>query len=326
MRIAITGASGHVGGNLARSLLAKGHTIRAVVHNDRLALDGLDVEVVRGDVLDPPSLERAFAGIELVYHLAARISIVAGDERQVQEINVTGPRNVAAACLKMGVRRLVHFSSIHAFSSAPENAPIDEGRPLCEGPRLLPYDRSKAGGEREIRAAIARGLDAVIVNPTAVVGPHDYRPSRMGTVLCDLYRRSLPALVAGGFDWVDVRDVVAGAEAAAEHGKRGEKYLLSGQWASVAQLAALAEEVTGKRAPRVVSPMWLARIGAPFATAWAKLSGRPPLFTSASLHALRNHQRVTHEKAERELGYRARPLRETITDTYRWFQDAKILA
>jgi dihydroflavonol-4-reductase len=326
MRIAITGASGHVGGNLIRSLLQDGHSLRALVHHDHKALEGLPVEIFTGDVLDRSSLERLFTGVDLVYHLAARISIVPGEERLVHETNVIGPRNVVEASLKTGVGRLVHFSSIHAFSSQPVDRPIDEARPLCEGPDLMPYDRSKAGGEREIQAGLACGLDVVTVNPTAVLGPHDYRPSRMGTILCDLYRRSLPALVEGGFDWVDVRDVVDGAKAAAARGRRGEKYLLSGHWASVAGLAALAAEVTGRKPPRLVSPMWLARVGAPFVTTWARMAGRVPLFTSASLHSLRIHQQVSHDKAAREFGYRPRPLKETLEAVYQWFREARVLA
>jgi dihydroflavonol-4-reductase len=322
MKIAVTGSTGHVGGNLVRALIAAGHQIRAVVHTDRRrAIDGLKVELAHADVRNLDSLVKAFAGVELVYHTAARISIAPGDEELVHETNVGGVANVVEACLRNQVRRLVHFSSIHAFEPKPVDERIDEQRPINDGVHALPYDRSKANGERQVRAGLERGLDAVIVNPTAIVGPHDYEPSRVGSVLLDLYRRRLPGLVDGGFDWVDVRDVVAGAIAAAERGKRGEKYLLSGERRTVRELATVAEEVTGKRAPRFVSPMWLARVGAPFATTFAKLTQAEPRFTSASLHALRNHQLVNHDKATRELDYRPRPLPETIADTYAWFRE-----
>jgi dihydroflavonol-4-reductase len=327
MKIFVTGASGHIGCNLCRTLLASGHEVRALMHADQRALTGVPVSLVEGDVSDAGKLARAFAGAEMVYHLAARISIAPGDEDEVHAVNVVGVRNVVAACLEAKVRRLVHFSSIHAFDARPFDETIDETRPLAPSKKdVQTYDRSKADGEREIQAGLARGLDAVIVNPTAVLGPNDFKPSQMGRVLLDLYARKLPALVEGGFDWVDVRDIVSGAIAAGERGARGDKFLLSGNHHSVAELARLVEQLTGSRAPRFVSPMWLARAGAPFATAFARVVGRDPLFTSASLHALRNHQRVSHDKATRVLGYTPRPLRETLSDTFAWFRAAGVIS
>lgn len=325
MTVVVTGASGHIGGNLVRELLARGVRLRALVHEDRRAVDGLDLDVARGDVLDLDSLRRAFGRAELVYHLAARISIVDDDAAETWAVNVRGTENVVAACRDAGVKRLVHFSSIHALAPEPADRPVDETRPLAEGRHVPHYDRSKAAAERAVLAGVRAGLDAVIVNPTAVVGPHDYRSSPMGQVFLDLYRGALPAIVEGGFDWVDVRDAVAGAIAAAERGGRGERYLLSGHRASMRELAALVEDVTGSRPPRVVVPMWLARAGAPVATAVANLAGRRPRFTRASLHALRNHREVRHDKASRELGYQPRPLRETIEATFAWFRGAGVL-
>ncbi len=325
MRIAVTGASGHVGANLVRKLIELNHEVTATVHNSRRALRGLSVHTVSADLLEPASLDHSFAGVELVYHLAARISIAPGDESLVHATNVTGARNVVDACLRTGVRRLVHFSSIHALSSQPSDQAIDESRGLATGERLLAYDRSKAAAEREVQAGIARGLDAVVLNPTAILGPHDYGPSPMGTVLLDLFFGRLPALVEGGFDWVDVRDVVEGAVRAAERGRSGERYLLSGHRRSLRQVAQAVEDATGKRAPRLAAPMWLARAGAPFVTAFAQALGKSPRLTRASLHALRNHQWVSHAKASRELNYEPRAFEETIEDTFRWFRSAGVL-
>jgi dihydroflavonol-4-reductase len=321
MQIAVTGATGHVGANLVRTLVDKGHRVRALVHGgNRRGLEDVGCELVDGDLLDRESLTRAFAGCERVFHLAARISIVPGDEELVRAVNVDGTKNVVDACLAAGVKRLVHFSSIHALSPEPHDVAIDETRALTSSPRMPPYDRSKAAGERHVQDGIARGLDAVIVNPTAILGPHDYGPSAMGRVLLDLYHRRLPALVDGGFDWVDVRDVVAGALAAADRAPTGARYLLSGERRTVRDLANIVRDVTGVRPPRLVSPMWLARVGAPFATAAARIVGRQPLYTRHSLHALRNHQLVSHAKATRELGYEPRPLVDTITAAYDWFR------
>jgi dihydroflavonol-4-reductase len=297
-----------------------------LVHRDRRALKGLDVETVAGDVRDLGSLYRAFEGAEVVYHVAALISLLMGDWPRLEAVNVIGTRNVVEACLRCGVRRLVHFSSIHALVQEPLDVPVDESRPLVESRRSPPYDRSKAAGEREVRKGIERGLDAVIVNPTGMVGPYDFRPSHFGQVLLALGQRRLPALVEGGFDWVDVRDVVAGAMRAEECAPAGAKYLLSGHWASLRDLAALTEEITGAQAPRVAFPMWMARAGVPFGTHFTRLDGDHPLYTRFSLRALRGNPRVSHRRATRDLGYHPRPLRETLQDTFRWFAETGRLA
>ncbi|MGB9722989.1 MAG: NAD-dependent epimerase/dehydratase family protein [Chloroflexia bacterium] len=322
MTVVVTGASGHVGGNLLRALLASGRPVRAMVHRDRRAVEGLDLEVVTGDVRDLETLRRAFAGAEVVYHTAAYISILGGEWPLLEQINVLGTRNVVQACLECRVRRLIHFSSIHALEQEPLDLPVDESRPLVDSRRASPYSRSKAAGEREVRAGMARGLDAVILYPTAIVGPYDFRPSHFGQVLLYLAQGKLPALVAGGFDWVDVRDVVAAALRAEKVAPPGGRYLLSGHWVALPEIAALVEEFTGVPAPRLVVPLGLARLVAPPATLAARLLRMRPLFTRTAIEALDSNRQVSHERAGRDLAYRPRPFRETIRDTLRWFAEA----
>lgn len=322
-RVAVTGASGHLGGAVVRALLASGVDVRVLVHSDRRALEGLPVEIHEGDIQDPDAVARLVAGRELVIHLAAVISLEARDEPLLRAINVEAVRVVTDACLAAGVR-LVHTSSIHAFSAVPVDQPVDESRGPAEA-NAPAYDRSKAAGEVIVRDAVARGLDAVIVNPTAVIGPYDFRPSRMGEVMLDLYHRRLAGLVAGGFDWVDVRDIATSVVAAAERGRRGERYLLPGHWHSLVELATKIEALTGKRRPRFVSPMWLARGVAPFAVGWARLRHTRPLFTPASLVALRNHKLISGERARQELGHDPRPLDATLEDTFAWFAEHGML-
>jgi len=318
--IVVTGAAGHAGANLVRALV-QGRPVRALVHLDRKALEGLDIEVVTGDICDPDSLLKAFAGAEVVYHLAARISIAKESWSRLEAVNVIGTRNVVEACLRCGVRRLVHFSSIHTMTDTTD-IPVDESDPLVESRRYSPYDRSKAAAEGEVRQGIERGLDAIIISPTALIGPHDYKPSHFGEALLRLANGQLPALVAGGFDWVDVRDVVQGAMRAEERAPVGAKYILSGHWLSLREVAKMTEQITGVKAPASVCPMWLARIGAPFITAFDLLARRRPLYTSISLQALRGHRQISHQKATRELDYQPRPFWETLIDTLKWFEAA----
>ena len=319
MKAAVTGASGHVGANLVRVLLASGDSVRALVHRDRRAVSDLPIETAMGDVRDPASLEEAFAGAEVVYHAAGYISLVSGEWSRLHAVNVVGTRNVVEACLKCGVRRLVHFSSIHAMDLDPERAQIDESTRLVTEGGVPPYSFSKAEGEREVQKGIASGLDAVILNPTAILGPHDYAPSHQGEVLLAMARGMLPALVEGGFDWVDGRDVAKGALSAAVQGTAGARYILSGHWVSVRELARLVGSITGARVPRFASPMWLAQMAAPLLTALAELLGTRALFTWVALDALSSNRHISCAKAAAALGYSPRPLRDTLVDTFQWF-------
>ena len=326
MTVVVTGAAGHVGGNLVRALLAKQKHVRALIHHDRRALEGLDVEVLRGDVVDPASLRSAFEGALAVYHAAGIVSIQADDRRLIEAVNVTGTRNVVRACLDCGVERLIHFSSIHALRQHPLDETLDESRFLVKDTHPDLYDRSKASGEREVQKGIVRGLDAVILNPTAILGPHDYGPSHMGQTLLSIGSGKLPALVPGGFDWVDVRDVAQAAVLAAERAPTGAKYLLSGRWASLRELATTVGQVVGVRPPWLTCPIFLARLGVPLTTVWARLRGTRPLYTRFALDTVYHSNRhISHERASRALGYRPRPLEETIRDTLHWFADTGCL-
>jgi dihydroflavonol-4-reductase len=325
MTVVVTGASGHVGANLIRILLRRGERARALVHHDRRALEGLDVDMVQGDICDPDRLLDVFRGADVVYHTAAHISILMSEWGRLEAVNVRGVRNVVDACLRCGVRRLVHVSSIEAFSDGPPGAVIDEKHPGAGGPGVLPYARSKVAGETAVREGIARGLDAVIVNPTAIIGPHDYRGGPMGEALLRLANGSLPFLVEGGFNWVDVRDVAEGAIRAAGVAPPAAQYILGGHWISLRELAALLEEITGAPAPRWTAPMGLARLGAPLISACSHLTGQRALYTSASLRPLQGYRRVSHARATRDLGYRPRPFPETIADTVRWLEEGDYL-
>jgi dihydroflavonol-4-reductase len=320
--VAVTGAAGHIGANLVRGLLAQGRTVRAVVHERTAGIDGLPVDIVRCDITDAQACARGLQGAQVVYHLAACISVGWDSAPKVQAVNVGGTRNVVEACLANRVERLVHFSSIHAFAADPVDGLINEQRPLAQNqPGNLIYDRTKAEGERVVAEGVARGLDAVIVNPCSALGPHDYAPSPMGQVLLDLHRGRLWALISGaGFNWVDVRDVVQSALLAECRGRKGEHYLLSGHWLSLVELAQLWGKVAGAKIPRWVVPMSVARAAAPFAVGWARIMRRRPLFTSDSLRVLRNHRNISNQQAQAELGHNPRPLEETLRDTYEWWK------
>jgi len=321
MVVAVTGASGHLGANLVRTLLDRGRSVRVLARSDRRALQGLEVDVVEGDLFEPAALRRLAAGAETVFHLAGRISIAGDEHGVVLRTNVDGPRAVAEACLETRVRRLVHVSSIHAFSTEPNSEMLDEGRALPQGAHETPYDRSNALGQRAVLDIVKQGLDAVVVNPTAVIGPHDWKPSRMGTVLRDISQGRLPALIDGGYNWVDARDVADALLAAERQGRTGECYLVAGRWAHFRELASIVSGISGRPAPRYCAPSWLALPVSYASLAWSRLRGVPPVLTPVAVRSVRMHRHISHGKAAGELGYRPRPLEETVRDTLRWFAE-----
>jgi dihydroflavonol-4-reductase len=266
-------------------------------------------------------VRRAIDGADVVYHLAGHISITSDDSPRLVDINVEGTRNVVQACLASRVRRLVHFSSIHALAEGHPEEEVSELSPLVDDAASSAYDRSKAQGEVLVADAVQRGLNGTIVVPTGVLGPHDYGPSHFGRVLLALAERRLPALVAGGFNWVDARDVAAGAIAAAELAPAGRKYVLSGHWVSFRNVAALAARLTGAKAPRVALPLSIARACGPLVEGTCRAFGIAPLFTCYAIDSLAGFRRVTHERATVELGYQPRGFEETLADTYEWFRE-----
>ncbi len=319
--VLVTGASGHVGANLIRSLLSHGHRVRALVHVDTTALQGLDVEIVRGDITDAASLGSALRDVDLVYHCAAYISISGRGWDAMQRRNVEGTRNVVRGCVRSEVRRLVHFSSIHATTDCGPETVIDEQSPLATGADAAPYDRSKAEAEQIVLHAGRKGLEAVVVAPTAVLGPHDYRPSHFGRVLLGLARGRMPAVVRGGYDWVDVRDVIGGAIVAGDIAPAGSKFMLSGHWCSLSDVAQMVSEMRGCHSPRICLPSRLAEATGSINEAFCRARGVEALFTRFSVGALSSHRNVSHDKAARVLGYSPRPLRDTVADTLRWFEE-----
>lgn len=317
MLTVVTGASGFLGGVLVRKLLAEGRHVRCVDLRCGPGLDDLDIEWMPADVLNRSSLTAAFDGAGVVYHLAAVISVTGDPSGRVWATNVDGVANTAKAALATGVERLVHCSSVHAYDlEAVERVTEESPRAILSS--LPTYDRSKAAGEATLRKFIDRGLDAVIVNPTGVVGPPDFTGSRMNSVLLALFQGRLPALVAGGFDWVDARDVASTMLAAERNGRCGENYLLPGHRRSIQELAAVAEEVSGQPKPALTVPMWLARMGSPVANVIERQTGNPLLATSEALHALRFSPTVSGAKAQTELGHRPRPIETTVSDVHQW--------
>ncbi|MCL4529004.1 MAG: SDR family oxidoreductase, partial [Chloroflexi bacterium] len=318
--ILVTGATGHIGNVLVRKLLERGEKVRVLIlpGESRAPLQGLNVEAVEGDVLDTASLSQAFKGVRGVFHLAGIISIMPGENTIVHKVNVEGTRNVMQIAKQMRVRKVVYASSIHAIQRV-EDGMIDERLPFDSNNPYGEYDRSKAEATLEVQRAAHAGLEAVIVCPTGVIGPYDFRGSMMGDVIRGAAQRKPTLYVDGAYDFVDVRDVVNGMIAAFDKGRRGESYILSGQKISVRYLLETVREITGHHFFQMKIPFDLAKFAAQFTPWYYRQSKATPRFTPYSLEVLQSNCNISHAKATRELGYRPRTLYETIADTVKWF-------
>ncbi len=324
MKTLVTGGSGHVGANLVRELLARGVEVKAMYRpgSNNRALDGLDLERVEADLRDPPSLDRAVSGCDRIYHVAAFISLRTGARQELYDTNIVGTRNLLLAAERAGVRRTVFCSSLGAVGINPSGGPSDETHTINPYDVHLDYELSKAIAEIEVHRAVARGLDVVIVNPSGVVGPHDYKPSSVGRTLLDFVRGRLFAYLPGGFEFVAVRDVVAGHLLAMEKGKRGERYILSGERLTLDDVFDHLHALTGLKRPRLRLPLPLMTPVAHASTFFMKrfFPDVPPRFTPGTIRLLTCGKYATTEKAQKELGYRPTPVREAFTEHLAWFE------
>jgi dihydroflavonol-4-reductase len=324
MRVAITGASGHIGNCLVRELKNQGGQIKVLVHSFRNDLDVLDVELIQGSLLDIESLNRLCFEVDVVFHLAAQISIDNRVADQLFKTNVTGTKNILQAAQANGAKKFIHFSSIDALQIKSSDQIVDESLPLIAQSDSI-YSYTKAESERVVLKAAKNGLKVVILSPTAVIGPHDYKGSILGQALIQIFRNKMPFLVNGGFNWVDVRDVVAASIRAMNTENSCEKYILGGNFCTLKELTLKINQISGSKIPFFV-PVSLARLAAPFLQIYSSISKRDPIFTKHSLDLLvSSPENILIKKAEADLGYKPRPLEETIRDAHLWYKENNYL-
>jgi dihydroflavonol-4-reductase len=319
----VTGATGLLGNVLVRELVGRGRDVKVFVRktSDTVCFNDCEVEKLYGDVLDLDSLIRAFKNAENVYHLASEISIMPGPNKNLREVNLTGAKNVIKACFHSGIKRLIYTSSIHAFKEVENVSIIDESQPFDPFSPMGEYNRTKAMASLAVKEAVREGLDAVIVCPTGVMGPYDFKISNMGSLFIEYCNKRQKIIIDGAYDFVDVRDVAVGHILAAEKGETGETYILSGQRLTIAELMSILEDLTGIPAPKYKLPLWLAYAVAFITPVYYKLSRSKPVFTIYSIKTVRSNSFISHRKASEELGFSPRPIRETIEDNIKWFKE-----
>jgi dihydroflavonol-4-reductase len=317
----VTGANGHLGNTVAKALKAKGEKVRGFVmpKDKSTALVGLDFEVIEGNICDPDSLDLLFQGLQdyelIVIHTAGIVSIATKHDDLVYEVNVNGTRNIINKCLEYKVKRLIYISSVHAIPEKPRGEIIEEISDF--NPDIVKglYAKTKAEATRLVLESVKNGLDAVVVHPSGIIGPNDYGFGNLTQLVLDFIDGRLGVTIKGGYDFVDIRDVTEGILAAVEKGRKGECYILSNQFYTVKEFLDLLAEVSKKKKIKVVLPMWLAVWTAPLSEYWYKLRNKPPLFTVYSLFTLTSNACFSHKKAERELGYTTRDMRDTLRET-----------
>jgi nucleoside-diphosphate-sugar epimerase len=328
MKAFVTGGTGLLGNNLVRALRAEGHAVAALVRSETKAqrlLGDTGAELIRGDMEDVPAFAGALAGCDVVFHTAAyfREYYGAGDHRhKLEAVNVQGTLALAEAAWARGVRRLVSTNSSGTIGFGPDGSPGNEDTPPAPIARENLYFRSKLLGSDRLRELAARtGLEVVEVLPGWMFGPWDAAPTASGRIVLDFLAGRLPPIPPGGLNAVDARDVAAGMIRAAVHGRAGGKYILAGAFATVADVAHTLAEITGRRAPRAKVPYQVALAYAAVAQTWAGLTGGETLVTTAGVRMMNARLQVTSARAERELGWRARPLGETLRDEVAWFRE-----
>ncbi len=322
-RVLVSGASGFVGSAVVRALLRHGYPVRALARasSDTANLDGLDVEIVHGDLLDMPSLERALQDCEGLFHVAADYRLWARDPREIRRCNLRGTHNILLAAQRRGVRRSVHTSSVATLGLHQDGTPSDEATPVRPADMIGEYKRSKFLSEALVRRCARAGNDTVIVNPATPVGPRDRKPTPTGRMILDAARGRMPAFVDTGLCVVHVDDVAEGHVLAYQYGRRGRRYVLGGENMSLQSILATIAELTGRRAPWLKLPHAAVLPLAHVAEAWARITGVAPNVTVDGVKLSRHRMYFSSRRAETELGYRARPAREALADAIQWFRD-----
>jgi dihydroflavonol-4-reductase len=318
----ITGATGLVGSAVARKLIAEGFPLRALARSNspRFHLEGLDLEFVVGDIRDAESIRRAMAGVRYVFHVAADYRLWARDPSEIFAANVEGTRIVMEEAKRAGVERIVYTSSVATLGLRADGSPADETVPLSVEQGIGPYKRSKIAAERLVEAMVANdALPAVIVNPSTPIGPRDVKPTPTGRIIVETARGRVPGFLDTGLNLVHVDDVAEGHLAALKRGVIGERYILGGENVLLADMLAEISHMVGRRPPRLRLPHAVVIPVAYVAEATAWLTGRDPFTTRDGIRMAEHHMFFTAAKAERDLGFRARPYREALADAVQWF-------
>ncbi|HXE11572.1 MAG TPA: hopanoid-associated sugar epimerase [Bryobacteraceae bacterium] len=315
----VTGATGFLGWHVAHLLIERGHNVRALCRPSSKFRE-LDAERVEGDLRDLASLERAVAGCDRVFHVAADYRLWSRHSDELYQSNVEGTRNLLNAVQRVGIERVVYTSTVGCIG-IPKNRPGDETETADERSMAGHYKRSKWLAEQVAIQKAREGVPVVIVNPTAPVGDHDWKPTPTGKIILDFLRNRIPAFIDTGLNLVDARDVAEGHLLAAERGRLGERYILGAENLTLQQILERLAALTGKKAPTMRIPYIVALTTGVISTALANVTGKQPLAPLEGVRMARKKMFVSHAKATRELGFQPRPVSESLLRAVTWFRE-----
>jgi dihydroflavonol-4-reductase len=323
MKAFVTGATGFIGGNLVRELLADGLQVRALVRpdSDLRNLAGLPVEVVTGELTNQANLQEQVAGCEVIFHLAAHYSLWARDAAAIYRTNVTGTKNLLAAAQQAGVKRLVHTSSVAAIGVPPPGTLGTETTQATLNELVSDYKKSKYLAEQAALEAARAGLNVVIVNPSTPIGAYDVKPTPTGEIILRFLQGRMPAYVHTGLNLIDVADVARGHLLAWRKGRTGERYILGNRNLTLKELLEMLAALTGKPVPRFAIPHFL-----PLAVAYvdemilARYLDKTPRVSFYSVQMSRKAMYYDSAKAIQELGLPQHPIEQALEKAVRWFE------
>jgi len=323
MTTLVTGATGFVGSHVARQLLAGGHRVRVLVRrsSNLQALDGLAVERAEGDLSDLISLDRAMRGVRGVFHVAADYRLWARNPEEIYATNVEGTRRLFEVAAQAGVEKIVYTSTV-ATIAVPSRGPLPNEETRATLDQMIGhYKRSKFLAELEAVKAAAAGVPIVIVNPTAPVGPGDWKPTPTGRIILDFLNGKMPAYVDTGLNVVGVEEVATGHLLAAERGRIGERYILGARNMTLREILGTLATITGRPAPRVRLPHAVALAAGYADAAISRLTGRDPQIPVEGVKMSRHRMFVASDKAERELGFKPSAVEPALAAAVRWYEE-----
>jgi len=324
MRAFVTGGTGFIGASVVRDLLGRGIDVRALCRpgSSRVNLDGLDIEVIEGDLLDAASLRQGIAGCGLVFHVGALYSFWVRPKRLIYDVNVEGTRSLFEAAKATGVERVVYTSSVAALGLRDDGQPADEETPIDLSQVIGDYKRSKYLAE-QVALEYARELPIVIVNPSYPVGPRDIKPTPSGQTILDFLNRKMPAYIDTGMNLVDVEDVALGHWLAAEKGRIGERYILGGENVTMKRMLDLLSEITGLPSPKVRVPygpiLGLSYLNAAFCRLFPRIT---PRMIPETIRMSSHRMYFDPSKAVRELGFPQTPAKTALAKAVSWFRES----
>jgi dihydroflavonol-4-reductase len=326
--ILVTGATGFLGNHVARTLVAKGETVRALVRStSRLDLlsDLTGVETTIGDLRDRASLEKAVRGCSMLFHVAADYRFDVSDPDDMYRSNVEGSRNLLEAAGQAGVSRIVYTSTVGCIG-LPANGQLGtEETPVSLDKMIGTYKRTKFQAEQAVLELAKKGLPVVVVNPTAPIGERDLKPTPTGEVIVRFLKGQMPGVVDTGLNLIDARDCAEGHALAAERGRTGQRYILGCRNMTLLEICQALAKITGLRAPTMQIPYFVAYLACWFNTKVSLARGKAPTMSLEGIRMARKRMWVDGSKAVRELSLPQTPPEEALARAVEWFREKKYI-